>query len=89
MNSLDNLITSYTKFIVSSSKFLERIMQKQFQQKKLILFDDSEENDNDVTNISNLFIGTQEQIKNQSMMRNMLENGNSKDNGNLIQESNL
>jgi len=63
MNSLDNLLTSYTKFIVSSNKFLERIIQKQLEQKKIILFDDSEENDNNVINISNIFIGTQEQIK--------------------------
>ena len=38
-------------------------MQKQLEQRKLILFDDSEENDNNVINISNIFIGTQEQIK--------------------------
>ena len=63
MNSLDNLLTSYTKFIVSSNKFLERITQKQLEQRKLILFDDSEETDNNVINISNIFIGTQEQIR--------------------------
>ena len=38
-------------------------MQKQLEQKKLILFDDSDENDNNVINISNRFIGTQEQVK--------------------------
>ena len=63
MNSLDNLLTSYTKFIVSSNKLLERIIQKQLEQKKLILFDDSEANDKNVINISNIFIGTQEQLK--------------------------
>ena len=63
MNSLDKLLTSYTKFIVSSNKFLERIMQKLLEQKKLILFDDSDENDKNVINISKIFIGTQEQVK--------------------------
>ena len=63
MNNLDNLINSYTKLIVSSIEFLERITQKQFEQKQLILFDDSEENDKNVINISNIFIGTQEQVK--------------------------
>ena len=38
-------------------------MQKQLEQKKLILFDDSDENDNNAINISNIFIGTQEQIR--------------------------
>jgi hypothetical protein len=38
-------------------------MQKQVEQKKLILFDDSEENDKDVINISNIFIGAQEHVK--------------------------
>ena len=38
-------------------------MQKQLEKKKLILIDDSDENDNNVINISNIFIGTQEQIK--------------------------
>ena len=38
-------------------------MQKQLEQKQLFLFDDSDENDNNVINISNIFIGTQEQSK--------------------------
>ena len=38
-------------------------MQKQLEQKQLFLFDDSDENDNNVINISNIFIGTQEQIR--------------------------
>ena len=38
-------------------------MQKQLEQKEILLFDDPDENENHVINISNIFIGTQEQIK--------------------------
>ena len=62
-------------------------MQKQLEQKKLILFDDPDEKDKNV--INKYVLELKNKLKNQSMMRNMLENGNSKDNDYFIQESNL
>ena len=49
-------------------------MQKQVEQKKLILFDDSEENDKMLSIYPTYSLELKNKLKNQSMMRNMLEN---------------